>query len=503
MAFLRTSGVLLHPTSLPGRFGIGDLGDESAGFIDFLAAGGQSHWQILPLNPTDYGDSPYQCFSTFAGNTLLISPEKLAAEGFLSGEELENSPALAEGKADYGRALELKKVFLEKAFERFRVSEKEDLRGEYDKFCAENAGWLDDHALFQALRRANNFSPWYEWDTPLARRDGAALEEARSELGEKIYAEKFYQFIFFRQWNELRARANEKGIKIIGDVPIYVSHNSADVWCNPQLFKLNEDGSSAFVAGVPPDFFSKTGQLWGNPVYDWDEMRRENFGWWIERVRFTLKTVDITRIDHFRGFVGCWEVPGGDKTAEHGQWVDVPGEELFATLKENLGELPFIVEDLGFMTPEVDKLRDDLGFPGMRILQFAFGGDAKHNDLPHNYIRNCAAYPGTHDNETAAGWFKAQFDKEGKISIYGERCLKYLNSKGEEIHWDMIRALLASVADTVIFSAQDLLGLGNEARMNLPASVDGNWKWRLKPDELTDEIAQRLREMTEIYGRKF
>ncbi len=305
----------------------------------------------------------------------------------------------------------------------------------------------------------------------------------------------------FKQWNELRAYAGEKGIKFIGDVPIYVSHNSSDVWCDPRLFKLNEDGSSAFVAGVPPDAFSSTGQLWGNPVYNWDEMRKENFAWWVKRITFTLKTVDITRIDHFRGFYSYWEVPGKNKTAEHGQWVDVPGYELFGALKDELGELPFIVEDLGYMTPEIYKMRDDLGYPGMRILQFAFGGDARHNDLPHNYVRNCAAYTGTHDNETAAGWYKAQFDKDGKISIYGERCLKYLNSAGQEIHWDMIRALLASVADTAIIPAQDLLGLGNEARMNLPATTDGNWKWRLKPGELSDELAERLKEMTEIYGR--
>ncbi|HEV7645568.1 MAG TPA: 4-alpha-glucanotransferase [Pyrinomonadaceae bacterium] len=501
MAFLRASGVLLHLTSLPGRYGIGDMGAEARGFIDFLAAGGQTYWQILPLNPTDYGDSPYQCFSTFAGNTLLIDPAKLEAEGFLSAEEIEEIPGFSEGTADYGGAIELKSVLLRKAFERFRVSKKEELRGAYEVFCSENSNWLDDYALFQAIRNANELKPWNEWDESLAKRDEEALNNARGELEEEIYAQKFYQFLFFKQWNELRAYAQEKGVKFIGDVPIYVSHNSADVWCNPRMFKLNEDGSSAFVAGVPPDAFSSTGQLWGNPIYDWDEMRNENFAWWIERIRFTLKTVDITRIDHFRGFYSYWEVPGENETAEHGEWVDVPGYELFGTLKDELGELPFIVEDLGYMTPEIYKMRDDLGYPGMRILQFAFGGDAKHNDLPHNYVHNCAAYTGTHDNETAAGWYQAQFDKEGKISIYGERCLKYLGSTGEEIHWDMIRAVLASVADTAIIPAQDLLGLGNEARMNLPATTDGNWKWRLKPGELSDEIAGRLKEMTEIYGR--
>jgi 4-alpha-glucanotransferase len=503
MAFSRASGILLHPTSLPGSTGVGEIGDEAFTFIDFLAASGQSYWQILPLNPTDYGDSPYQCFSTFAGNTLLISPQKLETEGLLSAAEIEEMPRLPEGRAGYGQALEIKQGLLWKAFERFSASQKEDLRGSYDAFCQENSSWLDDYALFQSLRAANNLKPWYEWDEPLRRRDENALNTAQAELSQEIYAQKFYQFLFFKQWKDLRGYANEKSIKIIGDVPIYVSHNSADVWCNPQLFKLNDDGTSALVAGVPPDFFSKTGQLWGNPVYDWEELQKKEFAWWIDRIRFTLKCVDISRIDHFRGFVGCWEVPGGEKTAENGEWVDVPGRELFSKLNEKLGELPFIVEDLGFMTPEVDQLRDDLGFPGMRILQFAFGGDANHRDLPHNYIRNCAAYTGTHDNDTATGWFKAQFDKQGKISIYGERCLKYLVSDGKEIHWDLIRALLASVADTVIVPAQDLLGLGNEARMNLPASVDGNWKWRLHPGELSDEITERLRDLTEIYGRKF
>jgi 4-alpha-glucanotransferase len=504
MAFPRASGILLHLTSLPGRFGVGDLGDEARNFIDLLAAGGQTYWQILPLNPTGYGDSPYQCFSTFAGNTLLISPQKLAEEGFLSSGEVADVPDLPEGSADFGRALEIKGALLWQAFEHFRgASEKTQLHAHYDVFCEENSGWLEDYALFQALRNAHGFKSWHEWDAPVARRDANALNKAREELGQQIYAEKFYQFLFFRQWNELRNYAREKGIKVVGDIPIYVSHNSADVWCHPQLFKLNEDGTSRIVAGVPPDFFSKTGQLWGNPVYDWEAMRGEGFQWWVERVRFTLQTVDITRVDHFRGFAGCWEVPGGDKTAENGQWVDVPGHELFTTLKERLGELPFIVEDLGFMTPEVEKLRDDFGFPGMRVLQFAFGGDAKHRDLPHNYIRNCAAYTGTHDNDTAVGWFSSQFDKEGKISAAGSACLNYLGSDGGEIHWDMIRAVLGSVADTAIILLQDVLGLGNEARMNLPASVNGNWKWRFRAGDISPDIIEKLKNLTEIYGRKY
>lgn len=502
MEFSRASGVLLHPTSLPGRFGVGDLGIEARKFIDLLAAAGQTYWQILPLNPTGYGDSPYQCFSTFAGNTLLISPEKLQEEGFLSPEEIAEIPELPDGEARFGEALEIKDKFLSRAFERFRASKKQELHDAYDAFCAEQAGWLEDYALFQALRHANELKPWNEWDASVARRDEEALEQARGELGEDIYAQKFYQYLFFKQWNDLRAYAREKGVGIIGDVPIYVSHNSADVWCNQERFKLNDDGKPAVVAGVPPDHFSKTGQLWGNPIYDWEAMRNDGFGWWVERIRFMLQTVDITRIDHFRGFVGCWEVPGEDETAENGQWVDVPGRELFETLRERLGDLPFIAEDLGFVTPEVEALRDDFGFPGMRILHNAFGGDAKHNDLPHNYVRNCVAYTGTHDNDTTVGWFKNQFDEQDQISPYGAAALNYLNSSGEEIHWDMIRAILASIANTAVIPLQDLLGLGNEARMNLPATADGNWKWRFKEGDITEEIVGRLKNLTEIYGRK-
>lgn len=503
MVFQRASGVLLHPTSLPGRFGIGDFGPEAQKIIDFLSNAGQTYWQILPLNPTGYGDSPYQCFSTFAGNTMLISPEKLRDEGFLSQEELDETPDLPEGQVSSAETQESKGRLFKKAFERFRASQKGELKSSYDTFCGENATWLEDYALFQALRHANDLKPWNEWAEPLAHRNEAALNQARGELGDAIYEQKFYQYVFFKQWNELLAAAKEKGIQIVGDIPIYVSHNSSDVWCHPNQFKLNEDGSPAVVAGVPPDYFSKTGQLWGNPIYNWDAMREDGFSWWVERVRFALTTVDLTRIDHFRGFEGCWEVPGKDETAENGQWVSVPGRELFETLKEKLGELPFMAEDLGFMTPEVEALRDDFGFPGMKILHNAFSGDPKHSDLPHNYIRNCVVYPGTHDNDTTVGWFRGTFGDDGLPNQYGQFCLDYMDSDGSEINWDMIRLALASIADTSIFAAQDLLGLGNEARMNLPASMDGNWSWRLMPGQLTDEIAARLKKLTEMYGRKY
>jgi 4-alpha-glucanotransferase len=503
MEFSRACGILLHPSSLPGAFGIGDFGPGAAKFVDFLAEAGQTYWQVLPLNPTGYGDSPYQCFSTFAGNIFLISPENLRFEGFLSDEETSDPPEFPADEVRSGDMQGLKSGLLRKAFERFRTSKKQELMDAYDMFCAENSAWLDDYALFRAVRDANGQTEWNKWDAALAGRDPAALERARAELGEQIFEQKFYQFIFFRQWNALRAYAAEKGVRIIGDIPIYVSHDSADVWCHPEQFKLNEDGSPKVVAGVPPDFFSKTGQLWGNPIYNWDAMRGDGFAWWVERVRFTLQNVDIARLDHFRGFEGCWEVSGKAKTAENGEWVQVPGRELFETLREKLGELPLIAEDLGFMTPEVEALRDDFDFPGMRILQFAFGGDAKHNDLPHNYVRNCVAYTGTHDNDTVIGWFTGQFDKKGDISKYGAAALNYLNTDGAEMNWDMVRALLASVADTAVVPLQDVLGLDNWARMNLPASTDGNWKWRFKDGDLTEEITARLKNLAVTYGRKF
>jgi 4-alpha-glucanotransferase len=330
----------------------------------------------------------------------------------------------------------------------------------------------------------------------LKLRDENALVEARENLYEEIEAQKFYQFLFFRQWSDLRKYANDKEVKIIGDVPIFVALNSADVWHNPSEFKLNADGSPKVVSGVPPDYFSRTGQLWGNPIYDWDKMRNDGFRWWIERVKFTLKTVDIVRIDHFRGFAACWEVPGADKTAEYGSWVDVPGKELFEALKDALGEnLPFMAEDLGVITPDVEDLRDSFNLPGMRILQYAFGGDTHNSYLPHNYIQNCVAYSGTHDNDTTVGWFAAANEREREF------CLKYLNSDGREIHWDFIRAIFESVADTAIIPLQDILGLGGEARMNLPASGSGNWNWRCGENDFSAELVQRLKKLTELYGR--
>lgn len=506
MKFERASGVLLHPTSLPSRFGIGDLGDEAFQFVDFLVAGKQTYWQVLPLGQTGYGDSPYQCFSAFAGNIYLISPAKLLEEGFLSEEDLEGTPEFSEGKVDFGKVIDFKLPLLRKAFEKFRQTTDENLGHLFRLFCQFNAFWLEDYALFRAIKLSQDQKSWQEWDEELKLRVPEALEKARVELDDEVFAQKFYQFAFFKQWDTLKKYANEYGVKIVGDVPIFVALDSCDVWCNPTQFKLNEDGSPKVVAGVPPDYFSKTGQLWGNPIYNWDNMRRDGFSWWISRVKFTLKMVDIVRVDHFRGFAASWEVPGGDETAENGQWVNVPGMELFETLKQAIGDLPFWAEDLGVITPDVEELRDGFAFPGMRILQFAFGGDAKNLDLPHNYIKNSVAFTGTHDNDTTVGWFNSVAGKgsgrdEEQIERERTFCLNYLNSDGAEIHWDLIRAVWASVANSAITPMQDLLGLGNSARMNLPASTSGNWSWQCKNGDFSDEIALRLKALTETYGR--
>jgi 4-alpha-glucanotransferase len=506
VSFSRSSGVLLHPTSLPGPYGVGDLGDEAYRFIDFLAASRQTLWQVLPLGPTGYGDSPYQSFSAFAGNTLLVSPERLVAEGLLDRRDLAGAPAFPPERVDFGPVIEFKQELLRRAFENFRHTTDTSLRGAFETFNEREAAWLDDYALYRAMKDARGGAAWNKWEQPMRARDEAALAAAREGLREQASAQKFYQFLFFKQWHALKHYANERGVSVIGDIPIFVAHDSADVWTNPHLFKLNADGSPRVVAGVPPDYFSATGQLWGNPLYDWERLGADDFRWWIARVSAMLRTVDILRIDHFRGFAASWEIPGGDTTAERGRWVNAPGRELFEAIRRALGALPILAEDLGVITPDVEALRDDFGFPGMRILQFAFGGDSRNIDLPHNYHRNISVYTGTHDNDTTVGWFASepgagstrapeQIERERKF------CLDYLNSDGREIHWDFIRAVLASVGNIAIIPLQDLLGLGNEARMNLPNSTSGNWSWRYAAGALTNDLGDRLRELTELYGR--
>jgi 4-alpha-glucanotransferase len=483
MNFPRASGILLHPTSLPGPYGVGDLGPEAYKFVDFLVSAGQSLWQVLPLGPTGYGDSPYACFSAFAGNTALISPERLNVEFQTDKNET-----------------------LRRAYHDYTKTTDTNLRSAFETFAQREAHWLDDYALFRALKDAHNGVAWIDWEPALVRRTPSALARAREQLRQEIEAQMFYQFLFFEQWFALKKSANEKGIKIVGDLPIFVAQDSADVWTNPDQFKLDKNGRPLVVAGVPPDYFSSTGQLWGNPLYNWERMEADGFAWWIERVRATLKVVDIARVDHFRGFAACWEIPGGDKTAERGQWVEAPGRELFTAIRKTLGQVPIIAEDLGVITPDVVALRDEFGFPGMRILQFGFGGDTKNIDLPHNYIANVVAYTGTHDNDTTVGWFESvagggSTRTEEQIERERQFCLDYLNSDGREIHWDFIRAVFASVANTAIVPLQDVLGLGTEARMNLPNSTEGNWSWRYRSGSLTDEIATRLKKLTSLYGR--
>ena len=504
MKFQRGSGILLHITSLPSRFGIGDLGPKAFEFVDFLERSGQLYWQILPLSQTGYGDSPYSSFSAFAGNINLISLEKLVEDNLLQEKDLDGPPSFDPDCTEYGKAIEYKTPLLWKAFDNFRSAAVPETVASFHYFCDKNAFWLEDYSLYRAVKLRKFNGSWNEWDESLKLRRPEALDAARKELDEECFAQKFYQFIFFKQWRAVKTYANDRQVKIIGDLPIYVAFDSCDVWCNQERFKLNPDGTPKFSAGVPPDAFSSTGQLWGTPVYDWEQMRNEGFGWWIERVRANLRMFDIVRIDHFIGFIRAWEVPGEDDTAVNGKWIDVPGQDLFTTLQYALGELPLIAEDLGEVTPEVERLRDSFQLPGMRILQFAFGGDAGNIHLPHNFIQNTIAYTGTHDNDTVVGWYKERKKANRKHKDHTlAHCNAYLRTNGKEIHWDFIRETLASVSDIAIIPMQDILGLDNGARMNLPASADGNWAWRVRDDGISDELGSRLRKMCEFYGRKF
>jgi 4-alpha-glucanotransferase len=486
---------------LPGRFGIGDLGDEAYKFVDFLVASSQSLWQVLPLGPTGYGDSPYQCFSALAGNPLLISPERLVEGGLLSKEDLEKVPEFPVERVNYGLVIDFKNKLLRKAFDRYKQMNSQELQNDFKAFCENSASWLEGYALFSALKDAHGGEGWNTWGPELIRRDPEALAARREELSDSIEAKKFYQYLFFKQWSALKNYCNERGIKIIGDMPIFVAYDSVDLWEHPDLFKLDKNCKMTVVAGVPPDFFSETGQLWGNPLYNWNKMRSKGYFWWVERIKGLLQLFDIIRLDHFRGFSACWEVPAADKTAARGRWVHVPGRGLFTTLKGVFGELPIIAEDLGVITPDVETLRDDFKLPGMRVLQFAFNGDSKNNHLPHHYVRNMVVYTGTHDNDTTVGWFKNINTETPQGKHEKEYCMKYLKSDGHGIHGDFIQAALASVANTAIIPVQDLLGLDSSGRMNLPASDQGNWNWRLKPGALVPEMAETLRAMTEIYGR--
>ena len=509
MSFPRASGILLHPTSLPGRFGIGDLGRDAYEFVDFLEETGQSLWQVLPLGPTGYGDSPYQCFSAFAGNPLLVSLELLVEDGLLPGGDLDGAPEFPADRVDYGPVIEFKSARLWRAYDNFRSAGESagELAGEFAIFCRHAAPWLDDFALFRSIKDAHGGGQWTKWDPHLRAREAAALWFWGENHRREVEGHKFFQYLFFKQWLRLAHYANDHGVKIIGDVPIFVAHDSADVWAHPELFFLDAEGRPEFVAGVPPDYFSETGQLWGNPLYRWDVMVGDGYRWWVERLRATLQQVDIVRLDHFRGFEKYWAVSGAEETAVNGNWEAGPGAALFEAIGAALGRLPIIAEDLGYITPEVEALRDRFGFPGMRILQFAFGTDPQADEFkPYRFTPNTVVYTGTHDNDTTVGWFTSAGAGEstrsaGEVDDERELALKYLGSDGSEIHWDFIRLALSSVADTAIVPLQDVLGRGSEARMNVPARESGNWDWRYRAEALTPEIRARLAELTEIYGR--
>ncbi|MDQ5851730.1 MAG: 4-alpha-glucanotransferase [Chloroflexota bacterium] len=491
----RGSGILLHPTSFPGRGGIGELGPAAYRFVDWLHAAGQQFWQILPLGPTGYGDSPYASFSAFAGNPLLISLKVLANEGLVDAQALDSAPHFNEDSVEYGPVIEWKSALLRSAYETFVRRRPADLTGEWQAFCREEARWLDDYALFRALKNEHGGGAWNTWPREFVRPDASTLAQARERLADAIDLERFLQFLFFRQWRALKTYANERGIRIIGDVPIFVAYDSADVWAHPELFQLDENGDPTVVAGVPPDYFSATGQLWGNPHYRWDVLAQQGYHWWIDRIRTTLSTVDALRIDHFRGFEAAWAVPAGDETAERGEWVPGPGLAVFYAIRGALGQLPIIAEDLGVITPEVEAIRDDLGLPGMKILQFAWSDDATNKDLPHNYTRHFVVYSGTHDNDTTVGWFNTRGPEERFFA------LTYTGTNGSDIAWDFIRLAFTSVANTAVVPLQDVMSLGTEARMNLPGRAHGNWGWRYRDWMLTEALAHGLRNLAIATGR--
>jgi 4-alpha-glucanotransferase len=497
MPFQRASGILLHPTSLPSRFGIGDLGQAAYEFIDFLDSSGQKLWQILPLGPTGFGNSPYMSYSAIAGNPLLVSPDALKEQGWLTEDDF--TLELPTDFVDFDRVIAYKNKLFKTAYENFRRSTHDD----FEKFCQTEASWLDDYAMFMALSEINHGTAWNTWEPAIAKRDPKALAEIAKNQEYRVTFQKFLQFQFFTQWSNLKDYANSKNIQIIGDIPIYVAHNSADVWTRPENFKLDPEMlEPAQMAGVPPDYFSKTGQLWGNPVYDWDVLEKTNFAWWIDRFKSMLKSVDIVRIDHFRGFEAFWQVAAGEETAMRGKWVKAPGIKLFETLKHKLGSLPILAEDLGMITPEVEALLKQFEFPGMRVLLFGFGGDSSNNYLPHNYVTNSLVYTGTHDNDTSLGWWlKASKHEKQFLSAY----LDYPSGKlvsSDEISWKLIRMALSSVSDLAIIPLQDVLGLDNSARMNRPGTVIGNWSWRYESSEvLTTELSQQLLQMTQLFGR--
>jgi 4-alpha-glucanotransferase len=496
----RRNGVLLHITCLPSLHGIGDFGPEAYRFIDFLQEAGQSLWQVLPLNPTAsvYGNSPYSSFSAFAGNPLFISLDWLVGEGLLAAADMESVPSFLGEKVDFEAATAYKLHWLQRAAASYRGKDKVGDTG-FRSFCSANAWWLDGYTLFVALKEHFAGAPWYDWPEELRDREGDAVAEMKERLAEKILQEMFFQYTFSRQWHQLKEYCNRKSVQIIGDLPIYVSPDSADVWCTPGIFKLDEGKRPVFVAGVPPDYFSATGQRWGNPVYDWDVLKENRYEWWVKRFEHALGLFDLVRIDHFRGFAGYWEIPASEETAVRGKWVEAPAQDFFKTLFRHFAILPIIAEDLGVITPDVRELMHSFRFPGMKVLQFAFYGNVAENPFaPHNHVKDCVVYTGTHDNNTTRGWFKQELSASDKAQL-----MQYLGRSVDEndIHWHMIREAMVSVANMCIVPLQDFLGLDEEARMNLPAIAHGNWGWRFRHEDLTPDLASTISRLTRMYGR--
>lgn len=497
MDSVRRSGILLHPTSLPGRYGVGSFNQAAYDWVDFLAYTRQTLWQVLPLGPTGYGDSPYQSFSSFAGNPYLISLEALVDEGLLDQYVLDAAPEFPRDRVDFGLIYQWKLPLLRRISAEFADRATPEQRAEFEAFCAENAAWLDDYALFMALKDAHNGTPWNQWDMDLRGRKKRALTAAAKAHATAIHGHKFNQWLFYRQYLKLKAYANEKGVLMVGDIPIFVAMDSADAWANPGEFFLDDEYQPTVVAGVPPDYFSATGQLWGNPLYRWNAMKKNGYAWWLRRIKAALRLYDVVRIDHFRGFAGYWEVPAGEATAINGAWKPGPGADFFNAVQAELGDnLPIIAEDLGEITPDVIQLRNQFNLPGMKILHFAFASDASDKFLPHNYARNFAVYPGTHDNDTTWGWYlHSATDRER------DYFRRYFRTDGHDAAWTLIEAALRSVAVMAVFTLQDVLNLGTDARMNLPGRADGNWTWRYLPEQITGHLVNRLLDATVVFGR--
>jgi 4-alpha-glucanotransferase len=491
----RTSGILLHPTSLPGPWGTGDIGPAARLFVDWLAAAGQTWWQMLPAVPPGPTASPYDSPSSFAGSPWLLSLTDLADDGLLEESDLGSGVGGDPARARHPEAQAFRRERLRRAFARFRARNAEHDRRDLAELREREAAWLDGWTSFSALKHRYDGAPWTEWPEPIRRRDPDALARAAGELAEEIAFHEFVQLCFNRQWHRLGAHCRERGVALLGDVPMFVAHDSADVWCAPDQFHLGDDGRSTVVAGVPPDAFSESGQLWGNPLYRWDVMMERGFDWWLARLGVTLSRFDAVRLDHFIGFRRYWEIPIHATDARTGRFVHVPGESFFEAVAAHFGGLPFLAEDLGILTPEIHALRDRFDLPGMRVLQFAFGSEDSNDYRPHRYVRNCAVYTGTHDNDTTVGWLATVHPSER------ERVLRYLGSEGREAHWDLMRSALCSVANLAIFPLQDVLGLGADARMNVPGTVDENWVWRVTAAQLRHEPAERLRTMCRDYER--